>query len=107
MDGQSKYDLALLVSKRLRRRLLKFSGILVLPAVSFVGILLVIPDHALSSGPVWLIYFVFAVPVLSVLGAVYTFVYWLVTIVQAAILGTAVDDVIDEAERRGLIDRDD
>lgn len=76
-----------------------------LVAVAFVGSLFVIPDHVFKSGPAWLIYFFFAVPLLSILGVVYTFVYWLITIVHAAILGTAVDDMIDKAERRGLIDR--
>jgi len=106
MTVQTKLDVALLVSKTLRRRLLQASGILVLLALVFVGLLFVVAEPVVKSGPGWLLYFLVGVPILSILGAVCAFVYWLVTVIQAAILGTAVDDVIEEAERRGLIDRD-
>lgn len=43
MNDQNDYDLALIVSKRLRRKLLKASGLMVLIALGFTVICFILP----------------------------------------------------------------
>ena len=106
MDGSSDYELALLVSKRLRRQLLKASGFLVLTAVVFTVICFVMPQPLWASVPVGPRYFLVGVPILSIAGAAFGFAAWVGISIRAAIFGIAADDVLSEATRRGLIDRD-
>jgi hypothetical protein len=106
MDDPSGYELALLVSKRLRRRLLKASGILALVGVGFTIICLAVPRSMWSSAPIQVSYFFVGVAILSIAGAAFGFATWAGISIRAAILGTAVDEVLDQAARRGLIDRD-
>ena len=103
MNDSSGYELALLVSKRLRRRLLKASGILALVAIGFTIICLEVPPSMWISAPVGFRYLLVGVPILSIAGAAFGFASWVGISIRAAILGTAVDDVLDEAARRGLI----
>jgi hypothetical protein len=50
--------------------------------------------------------FLVGVPTLSIAGAAFGFAAWVGISIRAAVFGTAVDVVLDEAARRGLIDRD-
>ena len=106
MDDASEYKLALLVSKRLRRKLLKASGILALVAIGFTLICLAVPQPIWISAPNGLRLFLVFGLVLSAAGAAFGSAAWLGISIRAAIFGTAAEDLLDEATRRGLIGRD-
>lgn len=106
MNDPSGYELALLVSKRLRRRLLKASGILALVGFVSAIVYLAIPSPMWASTPHGLRFVFVGVLVLSLAGSAFGFAAWVGTSIRAAIFGIAAEDVLDEAARRGLIDRD-
>ena len=106
MNDPSGYELALLVSRRLRRRLLKASGVSALVAVGFMAVCLAVTQSAWSSAPDGLRFFLVGVPTLSIAGAAFGSAAWAGISIRAAIFGAAVDDVLNEAVRRGLADKD-
>lgn len=107
MNDPSGYELALLVSKRLRRRLLKGSGILALVGFVFTIVYLAIPSPMWASTPHAVRFVFIGVLVLSLAGSAFGFASWVGISIRASVLGTAAEDLLDEATRRGLIDRDD
>ena len=107
MNDADGYEIALLVSKRLRRTLLKGCGVLAIVAIVSIIIDLDVPRSAWASMPDIVRYILVFVPILSLFGACVGFAYWVGISIRAAIYGVAADDVLDAAARRGLIRPDD
>lgn len=107
MNDTDGYEIALLVSKRLRRTLLKGCGALAIVAIVFILVDVAIPRSSWASMPDGSRYILVFVPILSLFGACVGFASWIGISIRAAIYDVAVDDVVEEAARRGLVDRRD
>jgi hypothetical protein len=103
----SGYELALLASKRLRTKLLKVCGVLLFIGLAFSVIVLTMPAETRAYMPASVGIFFYLMTVLPLFGAVLGFATWVGITIRAAIFGVAVDDVIEQAQRKGLLQRDD
>ena len=95
MNDSSGYELALLVSKRLRWRLLKASAFLALVAIGFSVIYLAAPRSMWVSVPVWLRYFLVGVPIPSIAGGAFGFAARAGISIRAAVFAIAAEDVLE------------
>ena len=100
MDHEEGISLALIVSKRLRRLLLRVAGLTALAGTVFLIIDFLLPRSFWTSGHHDLRNLIMTtLPLLMIIGSLCMLVYWAVAAVLAKIYGTAAEDARDAAAR--------